>query len=173
MGQWLLKEIKTCLVLRKTLEKPRKTLENLEKLETPWKSRRKPRKNPIKNTRKTKRSSSFSSQKTGALRLLRGRQRRSPTEADWTRLSDHVVEPGYTLWTAAWRLGGGWGGMGWEPTNQPTSKQSNQRSLVGWLRYISLLKGDSLWFVRVGFCRVFGFSRILCREFGAKLREFG
>eukprot|EP00435_Cladocopium_sp_Y103_P011321 s1700_g2.t4 len=24
---------------------------------------------------------------------------RSPTEADWSRLSDHVVEPGYTLWT--------------------------------------------------------------------------
>lgn len=29
---------------------------------------------------------------------------RSPTEADWSRLSDHVVEPGYTLWTVGYIL---------------------------------------------------------------------
>ncbi|CAK9078052.1 Procollagen galactosyltransferase 1 (Collagen beta(1-O)galactosyltransferase 1) (Glycosyltransferase 25 family member 1) (Hydroxylysine galactosyltransferase 1) [Durusdinium trenchii] len=29
---------------------------------------------------------------------------RSPTEADWTRLSAHVVEPGYTLWTVGYIL---------------------------------------------------------------------
>ncbi|CAE7713107.1 colgalt1 [Symbiodinium sp. CCMP2456] len=27
---------------------------------------------------------------------------RSPTEPDWTRLSQHVVEPGYTLWTVGY-----------------------------------------------------------------------
>eukprot|EP00434_Breviolum_minutum_P029524 symbB.v1.2.026105.t1/scaffold2578.1/size75865/6 len=30
---------------------------------------------------------------------------RSPTEADWSRLSDHVVEPGYTLWTVGSPIG--------------------------------------------------------------------
>ena len=31
--------------------------------------------------------------------------RRSPTEPDWTRLSQHIVEPGYTLWTVRPGLG--------------------------------------------------------------------